>query len=66
MSSVESITAAITELLPHDVARVREWLAVRDADEWDRQIEVDIRAGRLDALAERAKAEDEADLTRRI
>jgi hypothetical protein len=27
-----------------------------DCDEWDRQIEEDAKAGRLDALAERARA----------
>ncbi len=57
MSTVETITTAIAELLPEDVLRIRNWLDDRAEDGWDAQIEDDERAGRLDALAERALAE---------
>ena len=63
MSTVETITAAIAELPPEDVARIRNWLDERAQDEWDAQIEDDERAGRLDALAERALAEHRAGRT---
>ena len=64
MSTVEAITAAIAELPPEQVARVRAWLAERTDAEWDAQIEQDERAGRLDSLAERALAEHRAGRTR--
>lgn len=57
MSTVEAITAAIAQLPPDQVARVREWLDERAEAEWDAQIEQDERAGKLDALAERALAD---------
>ena len=64
MITVEAITAAIAELPPEEVARIREWLNERDEAEWDAQIERDEHAGRLDALADRALAEYRAGRTR--
>ena len=64
MTTVEAITAAIAELPLDQVAQVRAWLNERDEAEWDAQIEQDERAGRLDALADRALAEYRAGRTR--
>ncbi len=64
MSTVEAITAAIAELPPDQVAQVRAWLNERSEAEWDAQIDQDERAGRLDALADRALAEYRAGRTR--
>ena len=64
MTTVEAITAAIAELAPEQVTQVREWLNERVEAEWDAQIEQDERAGRLDALADRALAEYRAGRTR--
>lgn len=64
MTTVEEITAAIAELPADQVAQVREWLNERVEAEWDAQIEQDERAGRLDALADRALAEYQAGRTR--
>jgi hypothetical protein len=36
------------------IAAFREWFRKYDSDEWDREIEEDILAGRLDKLAEEA------------
>lgn len=66
MSTVEAITAAIAELSPDQVAQVRAWLDERAEAEWDAQIEQDERAGKLDALAERALAEHRVGQTRRL
>lgn len=66
MSTVEAITAAIAELPPDQVARVRAWLDERAEAEWDARIEQDEREGKLDALAERALAEHRAGRTRRL
>ena len=54
MSKVESIENLIQELSAEELARLREWFAEYDAEAWDRQMEADARAGKLDALAERA------------
>jgi len=64
MITVEAITSAIAELPPEQVAQIRVWLDERAAAEWDAQIEQDERAGRLDALADRAVAEHRAGRTR--
>ena len=64
MATVEAITTAIAELPPEQVAQVRAWMDERAEAEWDAQIERDERAGRLDALAERALAEHRAGQTR--
>ena len=64
MTTVEAITAAVAELPPEQVAQIRAWLEERAVAEWDAQIERDERAGRLDALADRALAEHRAGRTR--
>ncbi len=64
MQTVEAITAAIAELPREQVDQIRAWLDERAAAEWDAQIERDERAGRLDALADRALAEHRAGRTR--
>ena len=64
MTTVEAITAAIADTPPEQVTQVRKWLNERVEAEWDAQIEQDERAGRLDALADRALAEYRAGRTR--
>jgi hypothetical protein len=64
MSTVEEITAAIAELSPEQVARVRAWLDERAEAAWDAQIEQGEREGKLYGLAERALAEHRAGRTR--
>jgi len=64
MNTVETITAAIAELPPEQIAQIRAWLVERAELEWDAKIEQDERAGRLDKLAERARAEHQAGRTR--
>ena len=54
MSRVEHIESQIQDLSPEEVAALREWFAAFDAEAWDRQFEANVKAGKLDALAERA------------
>ena len=54
MSTITEIEQAVKNLPPQDLARFREWFAQFDAANWDRQIEQDIAAGRLDKLADEA------------
>ncbi len=52
MSTLEQIENAVRQLSPKELAAFRAWFADLDAKAWDRQIEEDIAAGRLDTLAE--------------
>ena len=54
MGKVESIENQIQELSPEELAALRDWFAKFDAQAWDRQFEADVKAGKLDALADRA------------
>ncbi len=60
MSKLESIEVQVQELSPEDLKAFREWFARFDADVWDRQIELDVRNGKLDDLAARALRDHEA------
>jgi hypothetical protein len=57
MSTVQDIENAIRQLSPEDLAVFRAWFAEFDAAVWDRQLEADVAAGRLDQLAEEALQE---------
>ena len=54
MSTVHEIEQAIRALEPQDLAALRDWFAVYDAEAWDRQLEQDVAAGRLDRLVREA------------
>jgi hypothetical protein len=54
MGKVEKIEREIQGLSPDEMTELREWFAAFDAEAWDRQFEADVRAGKLDALAEKA------------
>jgi hypothetical protein len=54
MSKVEAIEQQIEKLSPNELAAFRRWYAAFDAEVWDRQFESDVKAGKLDALAETA------------
>jgi len=55
MSTVKEIESAITRLDPKDVHAVADWLQEYREKLWDKQIEADAKAGRLDKLMEEAK-----------
>ena len=57
MSTVSEIEDAIRGLSGDDLAAFRAWFAEYDAAVWDRQLEEDPAAGRLDQLAEEALAD---------
>jgi hypothetical protein len=54
MSTLQEVQEAIHQMPKEQLAAFRAWFAEFDAAEWDRQIEGDVRAGRLDAPAEEA------------
>ena len=54
MGDVEKLERQIKDLSPEDLAAFRKWFLAYDWDVWDRQLEQDVAAGKLDALAEKA------------
>lgn len=62
--SVKEIESAIAQLPTKEVTELMSWLAEHHARLWDRQIEDDLDAGRLDALLAEVDQEYEAGLAR--
>jgi hypothetical protein len=56
MSTVAEIEKAITSLPVHDARAVADWLHDYLEDQWDRQIAQDAKSGKLDKLADQARA----------
>ena len=54
MPSVSDIEQAVERMSPEELRIFRAWFAEHDARQWDRQIEADANAGKLDALAAEA------------
>lgn len=54
MGKVENIEQQIQALSAEELARFRTWFLEFDWAAWDRQLERDVSAGKLDALAEKA------------
>jgi hypothetical protein len=54
MGKLENLEHEIQSLSPQELAEFRAWFLEFDWAAWDRQIERDVRAGKLDALAEKA------------
>jgi hypothetical protein len=58
--SVEDLQTAVAQLPSEELDRFSQWFEEFLADQWDRRIEADIRAGRLDAAGRRADEDFEA------
>ena len=54
MGKIEDIERQVQALSSEELAQFRAWFLEFDSAAWDHQIERDVRAGRLDALAEKA------------
>lgn len=54
MSNLQEIEQAVSQLSLADLAVFRTWFAEFDAEIWDQQFEADVKAVRLDKLAEKA------------
>ena len=50
----------VSQLPPDQLTKFIQWVKQLDSDLWDKQIEEDAAAGRLDHLAAEAIAEDDA------
>ncbi len=54
MIKIRDIEHAVSSLPDQDLSKFRSWFHKFDAVKWDRQFENDVRAGKLDTLAQKA------------
>jgi hypothetical protein len=66
MTKLEEIEAAVAQLSPADLKKLRAWLDELDERLFDEKIERDAKAGKLDKLAAKAIAEDDAGTTSKL
>ena len=52
--SIEELESVVSGLPADELSRFSQWFEEFMADQWDRQIEQDMKAGRLDAALKRA------------
>ncbi|BBJ22272.1 hypothetical protein [Candidatus Nitrotoga sp. AM1P] len=64
MTTVETIEEQIAELDNASFSKLRDWFLEFDQSRWDKQIEVDSNAGKLDFLINTALDEHQAGKTR--
>jgi hypothetical protein len=57
MSTVAEIETAIQKLKPQEIHEVADWLQELRDELWDKQIDADAKAGRLDKMIGKAKAD---------
>jgi hypothetical protein len=66
VSRIEKIEAEIQAMSPEERADFRAWFAEFDSNEWDRQLESDLRSGKLDAFADSAIRDHDAGHTTKL
>jgi hypothetical protein len=57
VSNVQELEMAVSQLSANELLQFSEWYEEFVADQWDKKIEADILAGRLDAAGKRADDE---------
>jgi hypothetical protein len=60
--SLQELEKAVASLPPGDLDTFSKWFEEYLADAWDRRIEADIKAGRLDAAGKKADEDFESGL----
>jgi len=60
MTKVQAIEEEIRRLSSSELAELRDWLLEHDWTEWDRQIERDSAAGKLETLFAKARIDHAA------
>ena len=66
MTKVEQIEQEIAKLSPEDARRIAQWLEQFLSNQWDKQLQEDAKAGRLDPLSAQALREIEAGETQSL
>ena len=54
MTNIQKIESEIKKLPLDEFARLRDWFEKYDAENWDKQLELDVSSNKLDNLAENA------------
>ena len=57
MSRIDELKAEIERLPSEEFGELFRWLSEKDWERWDKEIEVDSQAGRLDFLVREAREE---------
>lgn len=57
MPDLKEIKESIEKLSPEDFEKLRRWIVEKHWEVWDKQIEEDSQAGKLDFLIEEAERE---------
>jgi hypothetical protein len=66
MTKVQALEEEIEKLSPAELAELQEWFTEREAEAWDREIELDAASGKLDKLFEKSLADHHAGKSREI
>ncbi len=54
MLTIKELERAVSSLPREELARFREWFDEFDAKAWDKQLEADVKAGKLNKIADEA------------
>lgn len=66
MKKLEKLEQEIESLTPEEAAAFRAWFLEYDWKAWDRQLERDVKSGRLDSLAREALEDYDANRTTQL
>jgi hypothetical protein len=66
MTKLEALERQVQQLTPEELAAFREWFIEYDWQAWDRELEQDAAAGKLDKFAEEALEEFKRGKTKEI
>ena len=64
MTTVEALEQQIQKLNPKELAELRDWFLEFEWSAWDKQLERDVKAGKLDKLGKKALADHAAGKTK--
>ena len=64
MTAVEALQKEIQKLGLKEFAKLRDWFLEYEWEAWDRQLECDVQAGKLDRLGKKVLADHVARKTR--
>ena len=66
MTKIEKLERDVRALSAQELTRFRQWFAEFDAAAWDKQLDEDVRTGKLDAVADAAVADHRAGRSRKL
>ena len=66
MGKIERLEQEIRDLSAEELTKLRRWFIEYDSEAWDREIEADVKAGKLDRLADDALRDHAEGRTKRI